>query len=125
MYLSIDLSAFEQIKLKLFDKKTVASRAFCRVNRDLLKSIASFLKENKVKTQSVKGLVAVMGGGSFTSARISAVVANAFGYALDIPLLKISEADLSDLPQLVERIDSQPRGQYITASYSGEPHIGK
>lgn len=124
MYLSIDLSAFERIALKLFDANNAVSRVYSGVNRDLLKRIDTFLKENDFKVNQLRGIAVVMGEESFTSTRISTVVANAFGYVLNIPLAKFSAANLVDLPKLVAKINLEPRGQYLAAAYSREPNIG-
>src|SRR3989338_11476095 len=125
MYLTIDLSSFGLIKFKLLGDQVVSEKAVSGGNRDLLKCIDVFLTDSRVRPDELKGLAVVTGKVSFTGARIATVVANTFGFVLNIPLLQISEADLVDLPKLVKKIERQPRGQYLAASYSGEPNIGK
>jgi len=125
MYLTIDLSSFGLIKFKLLGDQVVREKAVSGGNRDLLKCIDVFLTDSRVRPDELKGLAVVTGKVSFTGARIATVVANTFGFVLNIPLLQISEADLAAAPTVVEKFKRAPRGRYLTAAYSGEPNIGK
>jgi tRNA A37 threonylcarbamoyladenosine modification protein TsaB len=67
----------------------------------------------------------VVGAGGFTSTRIATVVANAFGLALQIPLLAIKKTEVENVQKLIPKLLKQKSGHYISASYSGEPNITK
>jgi len=44
---------------------------------------------------------------------------------LQIPLLAIGTDDIVKVQDLIPSLLKQPKGQYISATYSGEPNIGK
>ena len=67
----------------------------------------------------------MVGVGSFTSTRIACVVANTFAYAMQIPLLAIKENEIENVQKLIPKLLKQPKGQYISATYSGEPNISQ
>ena len=126
MYLLIDMSVQDQIHLALFDTETRVDKIFKGQNRELLFCIDELVKSRKYKAESdIKGIMVVVGAGSFTSTRIACVVANTFGYVLQIPLLAISVERVDKVKELIPVLSKQPKGQYISATYSGEPNIGK
>ncbi len=124
MYVLIDMSEQDLIRLSLFNEVEVYTREFSERNRELLFCIDSFLRETGVQKDVLRGIGVVVGSGSFTSTRIAVTMANTFGYALNIPLLAIKKEELGSLPSLLKRIQAQPVGQYISATYSGEPNVG-
>lgn len=124
MILLIDLSKNDAIHLALFDKDSIEHKNYSGRNRELLASINSFFDEQKLKKEDLKGIMIVIGSGSFTNTRISAVVANTFGYVLNIPLLAITKEQIKNVQELISDLLKQPKGQYISASYSAEPNIG-
>ena len=67
----------------------------------------------------------VVGSGGFTSTRIACVVANTFAYVLQIPLLAIKREDADKAQSLIPKLLKQKPGHYLSATYSGEPNIGK
>jgi len=123
MYLLIDLSEQNIIHLGLFDKDTLVEKNYEGQNRELLEAIASFFKKQKFKREKLGGIMVVVGAGGFTSTRIACVVANSFAFVLQIPLLAIQKGD--NVQELIPKLLKQPKGQYISATYSGEPNIGK
>jgi len=123
MYLLIDTSEKDKIDLALFDDKTIEHKFYSGRNRELLTCIHDLLEVNKV--ESISGIMVVVGAGSFTSTRVACVVANTFGYVLKIPLLAISTEQAKDPQKLISKLLKQPKGQYISATYSGEANIGK
>lgn len=125
MFLLIDSSQKDAVALALFDADTIIKKEYSGKNRELLAFVDSFLRECNVNTKDVRGIAVVVGEGSFTSTRIAVTVVNTFGYALHIPLLAISKKEADDTQILVSKIKKQPIGQYISATYSGEPNIGK
>ena len=123
MYLLIDTSEKNKIDLALFDDKVIEHKSYSGVNRELLGCIAPLL--GKEGPGEVDGVMVVVGAGSFTSTRVACVVANTFGYVLQTPLLAISAEQAQDPQKLISKLLKQPKGQYISASYSGEANIGK
>ena len=129
MFLLINTSEKDKINLALFDDKTVEHRIYSGRNRELLACIHDLFNNFPPKKGGqggvgVGGIMVVVGSGSFTSTRVACVVANTFGYVLKIPLLAISKEQAQYPQKLISELLKQPRGQYISATYSGEANIG-
>lgn len=124
MYLLLDLSVKDTIHLALFDESFIEHKKYSGMNRELLGCVEDFLNLQNVKKEEIAGIMVVVGAGSFTSTRIACVVANTFAYVLQIPLLAISADKIDKVQELIPELLKQPRGQYISATYSGEPNIG-
>ena len=120
MYLLIDTSEKDIIALTAFDKDFIEHKKYSGQNRELLACINDLIKEIKPA-----GIMVVVGVGGFTSTRIACVVANTFGYVLQIPLLAVTLEESKEPQKLIAKLLSQPVGQYISAIYSGEANIGK
>lgn len=120
MYLLINTSEKDVISLSVFDANFIEHKKYSGQNRELLNCINDVLKDKKPA-----GIMVVVGVGGFTSTRIATVVANTFGYVLQIPLLAVSLDEAEDPQKLIFRLLKQPTGQYISAIYSGEANIGK
>lgn len=125
MFIILDSSQKDILELTLFDVDTIIKKEYSGKNRELLTFVDAFLHECNVNTKDVQGIAVVVGEGSFTSTRIAVTVANTYGYVLGIPLLAISKKEAEDPQALVSSITAQLVGQYISATYSGEPNIGK
>ncbi len=121
----VDTSERDVIVLSLFDEMTRQKVVNNVSNRDLLKCIDEFLITQKLKKEDVSGIMVVVGEGSFTSTRLATTVANTFAYVQNVPLLAISKEQAADPQALISELLKQPRGQYISATYSGVPNIGK
>ena len=52
----------------------------------LLPLIVKILKKNKLEVSNIKSIRVATGPGSFTGTRVGVAVANALGFALDIPI---------------------------------------
>ncbi|MDP2693062.1 MAG: hypothetical protein Q8O88_05485 [bacterium] len=124
MYLLIDLSENDTIHLALFDKEGLVEFECGGRNRELLECIDKFLTENEIKSHDLKGVMTVVGEGSFTNTRISAVVSNVFGYCLKKPMMAIKKNQIGEVQELIDELESVPVGQYVSAKYSAEPNIG-
>ena len=125
MYLLIDMSELDQIHLALFDSDKRTDKIFEGRNRELLFSLDQFLGEQGSGKEHIEGIMVVVGAGSFTSTRIACVVANTFAYVQHISLLAIGVEQIDTVQDLIPKLLNQPKGQYISATYSGEPNIGK
>src|SRR3989338_5950478 len=123
MFLLINPSQKDEIHLFLFDEEKRVDKTFSGPNRELLFCIDKFLREQKLTKEDVAGIMVVVGAGSFTSTRIAAVVANAFAYVRHTPVLAISEEQVDNAQALIPELLAQPKGQYVSATYSGAPHV--
>lgn len=123
MYLLLDLSAKDLIHLALFSESSIVHKEAARINRELLATLQDFLAEQKLDKAQVGGIMVVVGAGGFTSTRIATVVANVFASVLQIPLLAIQKDDVEHIQQLIPILLARPKGQYLSAAYSGEPNI--
>ena len=123
MYLLLDLSEKNINKLALFDEKTIEFFECESLNNDLLVCIKNFLDKKSLDKKSVQGVMVVVGTGGFTSTRLATTVANSFAHVLDIPVLAISATQVYEVQKLISKLEKQPKGQYISAKYSGEPNI--
>lgn len=128
MYLLIDTSEKNKINLSIFDDKTIEHKSYPGQNRELLSCIhdlfAGLPPMEGGNKGGVGGIMVVVGAGSFTSTRVACVVANTFGYVLQIPLLAISKEQAKDPQKLIPTLLKQPKGQYISATYSREANVG-
>jgi|SRR3989344_2139094 len=89
MVLKIDTTKRDEIKVWLIDARTklkdklVAKQIGSQV---LLPSIIRILKKNKKSLSHIDEIEVKTGPGSFTGTRVGVAVANALGFALDIPV---------------------------------------
>ena len=126
MFLLLDPSTKDAFRLVLFtDTGVVHEQIFSRSNRDFLFCIDSFLSEKEIEKTMLRGIAVVVGTGGFTSTRIAVTIANVFGYTLKIPLLAVSSEQSVNPQTRIPLVLGQPVGQYISATYSGEPNIGR
>ena len=123
MYLLIDSSKKDKISFCFFDNNQVEWKQKQGKSKDFLRILDSFLSEKGLSKYDIQGIAVVTGKGRFTSTRITTVIANIFGYTQDLPLISISKRQAKDPKQLISKLSSQSRGQYISAKYSGKPNI--
>lgn len=125
MYLLIDTSVRDEIGLALFDQEKKIDTRVEAGNRELLRVIDSLLTSSKKTIDEIAGIMVVVGEGSFTSTRLAVTVANSVAYAKQIPLLAISKDQAENPQALIEELAKQPVEQYLSATYSGMPNLGK
>lgn len=125
MYILFNLSETNLIQFAVFDTESIEHKKYPAQNRELLVCLDEFLQEKKLSKKNVQGIMAVVGSGGFTSTRISVVIANTFAYVLRIPVLAITKDQVAEVQQFIPTLLAQPRGQYISASYSGEANVGE
>lgn len=124
MYLIIDNSGANKVKLNCFLNTQWLGGEFAILKkRGLLAGMVNFLSAHKKKLEDVRGLGVVVGVGCFTATRIAVTVANVLAYAFRIPVVGLESAD--SLAKAVKKIKSAPVGRYVSASYSGQPNIGR
>ena len=125
MFLLIDTSGRDQIFLTLFKGEFVEQKKYPVPNRELLATIETFLTTNKLSVQDVEGIATVVGVGSFTSTRIATTVANTWAYSKNIPIRAVQAEEMANLASLEKKLTEAVPGIFISATYSGEPNIGK
>lgn len=123
MYLLLDPSKHGTIHVALFTRDTYSEMSYEVKNRDVLRVLDEYFTTTGVHKEDVAGIMVVVGAGSFTDTRLAATVANTFAFVRQIPLLAIHEADLSRVQECIPQLEAQPRGQYLSPTYSGEPNI--
>ncbi len=104
MILFINTTEFNKLQLALISNGTVKSfeqeLAF-NENYRTLELLEKFLKKNKVSFNDIAKVVACSGPGSFTGIRVGLSMAQAFGFAKNIPIITIAKnkipADLTKL----------------------------
>ncbi|KKW43008.1 MAG: hypothetical protein UY92_C0001G0022 [Candidatus Magasanikbacteria bacterium GW2011_GWA2_56_11] len=125
MFLLINTAEKGQVELALFDAERLEQKKYPAENRDVLTSVDDFLSSLGTSKDNIQGVMVVVGAGGFTSTRIATTIANGFAYARAIPVMGISIDQVPEAQKLIPALLFRPRGQYVSATYSGEPNIGK
>jgi tRNA A37 threonylcarbamoyladenosine modification protein TsaB len=123
-YLYINMSQKDQIHLVLFNKEKEKKECLkTGRNKMLLLVINTFLIQEGLDKNSIQGIVVVVGTGGFTSTRIATTVANGFSYAKHTAVVTTTLEEGYDEDRFINALDNVPKGQYVSATYSGEPNI--
>ncbi len=125
MFLLINTSVKDAISLTLFKGNFVEQKNYPAHNRELLVSITNFLEASNLSVQDVEGIAVLVGVGAFTSTRIATTVANTWAYSQKIPVIAVGLDEIGDLAVLEQKLSHIESGILISATYSGEPNIGK
>src|SRR3989344_5241507 len=90
MILKIDTTKREEVTVELIEKKSGLKDQLVQKQKlgsqVLLPMIVKILKRNKVGFSDLTGIEVNVGPGSFTGTRVGVAVANALGFALNIPV---------------------------------------
>ena len=90
MLLKIDTTKREEVIVQLIDSKSDKKDKLVQTQKlgsqVLLPMIVKILKKNKISFADLTGVEVATGPGSFTGTRVGVAVANALGFALDIPV---------------------------------------
>ena len=90
MKLKIDTTKKEEVFVSLINPKTgkkhTASQKQKLGSQVLLPMIVNLLKKNKLKFKDLSAIEVNVGPGSFTGTRVGVTVANALGFALNLPV---------------------------------------
>jgi len=121
MYLVIDITNYQGFELGLYER-TNSPSFFDRKKYDLpsdrlLASIKNFLSKNKLTIDDLRG-IAMTHSGSFTTERSAAVIANAIGYAKNIPVVDFGKGE-----DPLKKIKSQKKFIPVRPVYSRPPNI--
>lgn len=124
MFLVIDLSEHNLIRLRLVDEKVKYEHDQAGKQRAVLAAIDSFLSEHGLTPRKLYGIFVVTGAGSFTSSRVGAVIANTFAYVQHIPVLGIMASQVDTVVSHITSMLAQKPGHYLLPTYRAEAHIG-
>lgn len=90
MKLKIDTTKRKEVIVELVDKKSGKVDKLKKTQKlgsqVLLPMIVKILKKNKLKFSDLTAVEVNVGPGSFTGIRVGVAVANALGYALNLPV---------------------------------------
>lgn len=124
MYLFIDPSSQDSIRLVLFLNTTSREHVFEVRNRELLVVIVEVLDREHLSLADLQGIVVLVGEGRFSSTRIASVVGNTLSFALHIPVVATTRSHEPTETTIDTFFTTSDTHYYITPTYSGEPHIG-
>jgi tRNA threonylcarbamoyladenosine biosynthesis protein TsaB len=92
----------------------------------LTERIATFLKDVKIKKEELSHIAVFEGPGGFTSLRIGIVTANTFGFALNIPIIKITKKEEENLEEnIYKKIEKREFVKQVIPLYGKKPNITK
>lgn len=90
MKLKIDTTKTDEVKMELANPQTGKTDTLRQTQQKgsqvLLPMIVKILAKNKIKFSDLTAIEVNVGPGSFTGTRVGVAVANALGYALDLPV---------------------------------------
>jgi tRNA threonylcarbamoyladenosine biosynthesis protein TsaB len=125
MILFIDTSDFHNLHLALVSngevKDFTASVAF-NENYKTNELLDKFLRKHKVRMKDLSKVVVCNGPGSFTGIRVGVSLAQALGFALNIPVIAITK---NKIPKDLSKLDKLKGGKILTLNYGQKPNITK
>ncbi|HOX61095.1 MAG TPA: hypothetical protein PLV72_03760 [Candidatus Magasanikbacteria bacterium] len=124
MYLVVDLTERNVIKLRLVSKDCTRERAYVGRNTDLLLSLDKFFKLCRIEVSNLLGVAVHTGEGSFTSVRVAITWANAFFHTTSRPVISLKSGDSEDFADLEKRFNKTPSA-YVSATYASGPNISE
>lgn len=86
----------------------------------LIVRLEKALKKRKKNFDNIGGIAVVVGRGRFTAARIAATLGNTLSFANKVPIIALDSVDFSAAEAKFRKARS---GIFLSARYSGEPHI--
>ena len=126
MYLVLDPSTTDTLGIALIDPHgSIFYSSSMRIsNRSMLEQIESVLQEQKVLVTEIKGIAVVQGVGSFSSSRLSATIAQVWGFVASIQVRSLSSWSDDQAQALIQLFDDTTEHANMHVLYSGDPHIG-
>lgn len=131
MYLFFDTSGQQSHRISLVSQEGVSKQEViveADLEVSLLPAIDALLIDEGVSMSTVKGIIVVSGPGGFTSLRIGLSVANAFGWALGIPVVGVEKKEGATTKEeyVQEGLQKIPQNfQPVMPQYGREPNITK
>lgn len=128
MILFLDTSDFNGLHFALIDsgKKPVVRDNTYQVayneNYKTAEFLQKFLRKYKTTPRQLSKIVACSGPGSFTGIRVGVALAQALGFALNIPVLALKK---NQVPKDLAKLATLRRGKHIILHYGHKPNITK
>lgn len=128
MYLYLNTSLSTRIVLALINNqgkilKFKKIKAFYQQSEKLLSEINKLV----VKIKNLKGIIVVVGPGSFTSLRVGLTTANTLAWSLKLPLTGIENKNNSEDKELIKinfrKILKQTAFKQVLPQYGQKPNI--
>lgn len=122
MILFIDTSDFHGLNFAVIDDKVkqfvkeVAYNENYKTNEFLQK----FLKQNKIALKDISKIIVCSGPGSFTGIRVGVSLAQALGYALQIPVIAIPK---TKVPKDLLKLKTLKLPNKLVLHYGAKPNI--
>ena len=89
-------------------------------NYKTLELLQKFLKSNKISPKQLKKIVVCSGPGSFTGIRVGISLAQAMGFALNIPVSAVAK---EKVPNDLQKLWSLKGTKKLELNYGREPNI--
>ncbi len=125
MILFIDTSEFSALTFAIINGATVkisSSEVAFNENYKTNLLLERFLKHQKVDMRELKKIIVCSGPGSFTGIRVGVSLAQALGFALNIPVIAIPK---SKIPEDVRKLNTVKGGKSLVVNYGQKPNITK
>lgn len=123
MLLYINTSQFESVEFALIHNSS--AKTFQKVlayneNYKTNQLLDGFLKRESVTVKQLEKIVVCSGPGSFTGIRVGVALAQALGFALNIPVFTIAG---EELPADLAKLDDLTLESGLNLHYGAEPNI--
>ena len=124
MILFIDSSDFHGLHFAVItdDVKSFSKEVAFNENYKTNEFLQKFLKQNKIDLKKLSKIIVCSGPGSFTGIRVGVSLAQALGYALQIPVIAIPK---SKVPKDLLKLKTLKLPSKLTLHYGAKPNITK
>jgi len=120
MYLCIDSTQRNSHHLVLLSENIRKEQIF--ESPSLLEAVDNFLFSENIAKEKLQGIAVVVGSGTFSSVRGAVTLANAWHYALGIPVVAITQEELLNTELCFQKLTSASN-DFILPTYSAPPNI--
>lgn len=126
MILFIDTSDFHGLRLAVIEPgaKHAVRQSTHEVayneNYKTAEFLQKFLRQHKTQPQDLTKIVVCSGPGSFTGIRVGVALAQAMGFALNIPVVAIKK---NQIPKDLVRLQNFRGGKRLILNYGRQPNI--
>ncbi len=128
MILFLDTSDFNGLRFGLIDPKgkmpirANTHQVAYNENYKTAEFLQKFLRQYKTTPKDLTKIIVCSGPGSFTGIRVGVALAQALGFALNIPVMAIKK---SQVPQDLTKLSKLHRSKSIILNYGHKPNITK
>ncbi len=105
------------------DGQIVETRTIVSSPETYLRDVAQALADWTITLDDLNAVAVVTGPGSFTSSRVSVMIANGIAFAKGIPVIGIPNVERADFASLTIPTTLPPVDQFAVPIYDRPPHI--